>query len=112
MQNFSYLRAGSGLHPTVFAGQRPQCTQKTETGTSSMHLVSVPTKPKPTPAQIASSITRDTGSDPCWGWFGSGAETTMHCDYRIKIVFCISAELVKVLHECTLQWSSVTTVAS
>ena len=77
-------------------------------------LVSVPTKPKPTPVHIASSITCDTGSDPCWawGWFGSGADTTMHCEYRIKIVFSISAERVKVLHECTLQWSSVTTVAS
>ena len=69
------------------------------------------TKPKPTPAQIASSITRDTGSDLCWGWFGSGAKTTMHCEYRIKIVFYISAEPVKVLHECTLQWSSFTTDA-
>ena len=31
---------------------------------------------QPTPAWIASSITRgDTGSDPHWGWFGSRAET-------------------------------------
>ena len=28
-------------------------------------------RPKPTPARIASS----TGSDPRWGWFGSGTET-------------------------------------
>ena len=35
-------------------------------------------RPKPSPAQIASGITRgDAGSDPCWGWFGSGAETTL-----------------------------------
>ena len=52
---FSYLRSGSGPHPTVFAGQRAQCMQKTKTGTSSMH-----------------------------------------CEYRIKIVFSISAEPVKV----------------
>ena len=32
-------------------------------------------RPKPTPARIASSITRDTESDPRWGWFGSGAKT-------------------------------------
>ena len=31
-------------------------------------------RPKPTPAWIAA---RDTGSDPRWGWFGSGAETTI-----------------------------------
>ena len=31
-------------------------------------------RPKPTPARITSSNTR---YDPCWGGFGSGAETTL-----------------------------------
>ena len=40
--------------------------------TSSLRYGSLSPRPKPTPARITSS---DTGSDPRWRWFGSGAET-------------------------------------
>ena len=29
----------------------------------------------------------DTGSDPRWGWFGSGAETRAEVDWAFRVVF-------------------------
>ena len=54
---------------------------------SDLRGTSLGPRPKPTPAWIASSITRgDTGSDPRWGWFGSGAETreAQECGITIR----------------------------
>ena len=42
-------------------------------------LLSLGPRPKPTPVRITSSIrVHDTGSDPHWGWFGSGTETKVY----------------------------------
>ena len=53
--------------------------------------ISLSLRPKQTPAWIVFSITHghDTGSDPRWGWFGSGAETNR------GITICIKGVQVK-----------------
>ena len=44
-----------------------------------MQVVSAPDPNQPHAVRIASSITR--GSDPRWGWLGSGAETSIQAEH-------------------------------
>ena len=49
---------------------------------------------------IASSITHDTESVPCWGWFGSGTETSQ--DLNHEIVFAAKSSFSDHLVPCGL----------
>ena len=55
--------------------------------------VSVPDPNQPKRGSLP--VSHDTGSDPCWGWFGSGTETTSRLAYispvrAVEILFCSS----------------------
>ena len=76
------------------------------------HQHSLGPRQGPTPAQIASSIMRrDTGSDPCWGWFGSGAETNSNIACQDPGVFNLSMIMERLINCLTdvnnIPWSLI-----